>query len=66
MLYWQLPGGHKTDCALCGTSFDLTEYDDIYCPKGCPDVAIEKLDDKTEESGDIEVLSSSETAKVTI
>ena len=46
VLYWQFPGGHKTDCALCGTSFDPTEYDEIYCPKGCPDEALEKLDDK--------------------
>ena len=42
VLYWQLPGGHKTDCTLCGTSFDLTEYDDIYCPEGCPDEALER------------------------
>ena len=62
MLYWQFPGGHKTDCALCGTSFYLTEYGEIYCPKGCPDEAIEKLDE-TIETAD-EVLKSSETDKV--
>ena len=58
MLYWQFPGIHKTDCELCGTSFFPTEYGEIYCTKGCPDEAIEKLDETTAE-----VLKSSETDK---
>ena len=42
VLYWQLLGGHKTECALCGTSFDLIEDDNIYCLEGCPDEALER------------------------
>ena len=45
ILSWGWPVDHKTTCALCGTSFptiDLMEYDDIYCPDGCPEEALER------------------------
>ena len=45
ILSWGWPADHKTTCALCGTSFptiDLMEYDDIYCPDGCPEEALER------------------------
>ena len=36
------PVDHETTCGLCETSFPTIgpnglHYEDIYCPKGCPD-----------------------------
>ena len=38
-----LTGVHYTECALCETPF--IEYGDIYCKDGCPNEALERLDD---------------------
>ena len=43
------PVDHKTICGLCDTSFltigpNGSHYEDIYCPKGCPEERLQEMD----------------------
>ena len=62
VLYWQLLGGHKTECALCGTSFKI-EDDDIHCPEGCPDEVLERLD-KSGQSNSQAIKATNDETKI--
>ena len=58
-----LMGGHYIECALCGTPF--IEDGDIYCPDGCPDEALERLD-KRDQSNNQAIKATNDTKIVEI
>ena len=63
VLYWKLLGGNYTECAICGTFF--IEDGDIYCPEGCPDEALERLD-KRDQSNNQAIKATNDTKIVEI